>query len=104
MASRDPAREQYWRSLLIEWQQSKLSVYAFCKQRTLQKTTFYYWQRKLSFMQATPSRTDPAFVPMTLVVEPMVEVTVVGIGLKLPLAATAVDITRWLAAARASSC
>lgn len=48
-ASRDPQREQYWRSLLGEWRQSGLMVYAFCKDRDLQKTTFCYWQCKLGF-------------------------------------------------------
>ena len=33
MASRDPQREQHWRSLLGEWQQSGQTVYAFCKHR-----------------------------------------------------------------------
>ena len=106
MPSRDPARERYWRELLGEWQQSKLTVYAFCKQRNLQKTTFYYWQRKLGFLRTT-SRLEPAasaFVPMTLVAEPMVEIAVGAVGLKVPLAATAVDIARWLAAVRAASC
>ena len=99
MASRDPQREQYWRSLLGEWRQSGLTVYAFCKDRDLQKTTFYYWQRKLGF--ATPARTA-AFVPLTVTGEPLVEVVLGPVTLKLPLAASADQIGRWLAAARSS--
>jgi hypothetical protein len=106
MATRDPQREQHWRALLGEWQQSGLSIYAFCKQRGLRKTNFYYWQRKLGFSRSASSAPPPvaAFVPMTLVAEPMVEIACAGMVLKLPLAASAECIARWLAATRAASC
>ena len=99
MASRDPAREQHWRALLSEWQQSQLSVYAFCKQRTLQKTTFYYWQKKLGFLRAAASP-SAAFVPVTLVTEPMVEIASGGIMIRLPLAASREQIAVWLSAVK----
>lgn len=104
MASRDPQREQYWRSLLGEWQQSGQTVYAFCKHRDLQKTTFYYWQRKLGFVASKVALAPPAFVPLTVSGEPLVEVVLGPVTLKLPLAASAEQIGRWLAAARIASC
>ena len=97
MASRDPAREQHWRTLLSEWQQSKLTVSAFCKQRNLQKTTFYYWQRKLGVVRRPSSRSEPsAFVPVTLVAEPMAEMSAGGVVIRMPLAASREQIAVWL--------
>ena len=112
MASRDPQREQHWRALLGEWQESGRTIYAFCKHRDLQKTTFYYWQRKLGFARTDspspltpPPSTPTTFVPLTLVAEPMAEIVLpAGPVLKLPLASDVESIPRWLAAVRASSC
>ena len=110
MASRDPQREQHWRGLLGEWQESGRTIYAFCKQRDLQKTTFYYWQRKLGFARtgstpSSPSHRSTTFVPLTLVAEPMGEIVLpAGPVLKLPLASDVESIRRWLTAARTSSC
>lgn len=102
MASRDPQREHYWRSLLGEWQQSGQTVYAFCKHRDLQKTTFYYWQRKLGFAASKAESASPVFVPLTVTGEPMAEITVGSLTLKLPLAANREQIHSWLAAVRSS--
>ena len=91
MASRDPQREQHWRALLGEWQESGRTIYAFCKQRDLQKTPFYYWQRKLGFARtgstpSSPSSRSTTFVPLTLVAEPMAEAVLpTGVLLKLLL-------------------
>lgn len=104
MASRDPQREQHWRTLLGEWRQSGLTVSAFCKQRDLQQANFYYWQRKLGFTASKDTSAPPAFVPLTVTSEPMVEITLGPLTLKLPLAASAEQIGRWLVAARSVSC
>ena len=100
--------------MLGEWQESGRTIYAFCKQRDLQKTTFYYWQRKLGFARPdspsprTPSllpATTTTLVPLTLVAEPMAEIVLpAGTVLKLPRASDVESIQRWLTAARASSC
>jgi len=100
MAIRDPQREQFWRSLLSEWEQSGQTVYAFCKHRDLQKTTFYYWQRKLGFVASKVASAPPAFVSLTITGEPMAEITFGSLTLKLPLAASSEQIGRWLAAVR----
>lgn len=71
MASRDPERERQWREWLTEWHRSKLSVYAFCNARNLQKTTFYWHKNHAYLRAASPPAT---FVQMMLVPEPMVEI------------------------------
>jgi hypothetical protein len=98
MAVHDPQRETRWRALLTEWKQSRLTLYAFCKQRRLARTNFTYWARKLGFLTPTPRRA--AFVPLTLIAEPMAEIHAAGVTLKLPLAASPEQIARWIAAIR----
>jgi|SRR5579864_3858525 len=105
MASRDPEREKQWQALLTQWQQSEQSISAFCNRRHLSEPTFYYWRRKLGFGRRATRPAAATFVPMTLVAEPWVEVVLPpGVALKLPLTAAEEQITRWLTAARASSC
>ena len=43
---RDAAKEQFWRQTLAAWQESGLSVSAFCQQRQLQIQSFFRWQRR----------------------------------------------------------
>ena len=106
MAIRDPERDKHWQAVLTQWQQSGQTISAFCRQRHLSKPTFGYWQRKLGFGRRTKPRSPATtFVPMTLISEPRVEVILpTGVILKLPLTAGEEPITRWLTAARASSC
>ena len=106
MASRNPEREQRWHSVLTQWHQSEQTISAFCQQRHLSKPVFCYWQRKLGFGRQTKPRSPAAtFVPMTLIVEPQVEVVLpTGLTLKLPLTASEEHINRWLVGARAASC
>lgn len=101
MASRNLEREQHWRAVLREWQESGLTVYAFCKQRDLGPTNFRYWQRKLGLVAPSSSRPSTTFVPMTLVAESRVEIAVPGgVVLQVPLTANAEQIARWLTAAK----
>lgn len=106
MAIADQDRDAAWRGVLGEWRASGLSIYAFCKRRQLQKSTFYYWRDKLGF--GTPRPAKPAvpsaatsassagFVPVTLVAEPTVEVAAHGVTLRLPLGASREQIAAWL--------
>ena len=69
---RDVGKEQYWRQAVADWQQSGLSVTAFCQQRQLQVQAFFRW-RKLLAVRDQPeagcaeAATPPAlFLPVQL--------------------------------------
>jgi len=44
---RDPRKEQQWRRWLRQWQNSGLSVRAFCTRHHLTLPSFYAWRREL---------------------------------------------------------
>ena len=45
--TRDPKKENYWRKQIACWQESGLSVRAFCKENGVVETSFYAWRREL---------------------------------------------------------
>ena len=61
--ARDPRKEQQWRRLIDEWQQSGLSVRAFCARYHLSEPSFYSWRRELHRRPAE----RPTFVPVRVV-------------------------------------
>lgn len=76
---RNTDKEQYWRQRLHAWQDSGLSVKAFCVQQQLSEPSFYAWKRKLQPPPALDTTTPditavtpalPAFAPVRLVAEP----------------------------------
>ncbi len=72
---RDPARERFWRDAVSAWQSGGLSVRAFCRQRQVPEASFYAWRRELQRREEqSPAASPPAFVPMTIVASPTVEV------------------------------
>lgn len=44
---RDPRKEQQWRRWLQQWQNTGLSVRAFCARHHLSRPSFYAWRREL---------------------------------------------------------
>jgi transposase len=42
-----PAKERRWLNLILRWQQSGISVRAFCQRRRLSEPRFYIWRRLL---------------------------------------------------------
>lgn len=70
-ATVDLGRETYWRQVLAQWQQSGLSVRAFCRAEGVNEPQFYWWRRKLG--QAEPGKPEPVFVPVHVVPEPASE-------------------------------
>jgi hypothetical protein len=54
---RDPAREQSWRDTLKQFASSGRSVRAFCADRRLTESAFYFWRREIQ------RRDGPACAP-----------------------------------------
>ena len=44
---RDPVKEKYWRKQIALWQESGLSIRAFCKEHGVVEGSFYAWRREL---------------------------------------------------------
>ena len=72
----DIAKQQHWLDLIRRWQQSPLTVRAFCDRHGLAEARFYLWRRVLrergllhdppTPTQRTPSSPPPAFVKLTV--------------------------------------
>ena len=43
----DVEKARYWQRTISEAARSGMSIRAFCRQRRLRKSRFYWWQRKL---------------------------------------------------------
>jgi transposase-like protein len=100
---RDPVKERFWRETLRRQVESGQSVRAFCRERQLTESAFYFWRRELKQREGRnplpPSRTSDAekkrnvtsdteneanvlFVPV--VAESVAEATVSSIEMVLP--------------------
>jgi transposase-like protein len=89
---RDPAKERLWRETLREQTASGQSVRAFCRQRQLNESAFYFWRRELTQRQTQKEgnvKSDTLFVP--LVAEPVAETTEPSMEMVLPSGA----VLRW---------
>ena len=64
---RDPRREPFWRRTFRSWQAGGLGVRAFCAERGLAESAFYFWRQELRRRDAAAR---PAFVPVTVVPVP----------------------------------
>lgn len=45
---RDPAKELFWRRMMDLWQDSGLTIRAFCQQQNLTNDSFYFWRAELA--------------------------------------------------------
>ena len=63
---RDPRKEQHWRQILERWQESGLSVRAFCRRHRLSEPRFYAWRRILGQRPSPGAAADDplTFVPL----------------------------------------
>lgn len=52
--------------MLEEYEQSNLSIAAFCTARSLKVPRFYYWRRKLRSSQAAPKGFIPVLPPTSV--------------------------------------
>lgn len=71
---RDPRKEQFWRDHLQRWQQSGLTIRAYCRRHHLSEPSFYGWRRTLAQRdhdRPTPREPAPLFLPVHLEPEPV---------------------------------
>ena len=114
MPNHDPQRLAHWRTLIAEHAQSGLAITAFCRQRQINKSGFHRWKAALAALDAgTPPQPEPpskpratpvspVFVPVRVVPDALVEVTLSnGIMLRLPLAADVGQVARLVTAVAA---
>ena len=47
-AKSDNERRQFWQMAIETWQDSGISIRAFCKSEGFSEGTFHYWRKKLS--------------------------------------------------------
>jgi hypothetical protein len=77
----DASKQQRWLDLMRRWQQSPLTVRAFCECHCLSEANFYVWRRVLRergllhdqpapTQRAPSSPNRPAFVKLTVDAEP----------------------------------
>jgi hypothetical protein len=62
---RDPAKERFWRDTVGQWEESGLTVGAYCQRHRLSEPSFYAWRREL----ARRDRATPTFVPVQVLAE-----------------------------------
>jgi transposase len=65
---RDMRKERQWRHWILRWQQSSMSVRAFCVRHDLSQPSFYAWRREIQQRDAAantfmPVRVLPDRVP-----------------------------------------
>lgn len=73
------AKHEKWHQELSKWQQSAMSVAAYCRQANIPDWKFYYWRKKLlPPVPATPS----SFIELTLVEEDLKDSS--GLWFELP--------------------
>ena len=106
MSRQRPEKVYTWRATIDAWKRSGQSVNAFCRARQLTRSNFDRWRRILGAesSESSPSP-SPAFVPVRVVAEPMVEVVLCsGIVVWLPVGAASEAVTRLVTAVGAASC
>lgn len=106
MRKRNPERIQVWRERIDAWKQSGLTINAFCRERKLTRSNFDRWRRILAAENSGPTRgTTPAFVPLRVVSEPVVEVVLPsGVVVRLPESTAPETVTRLVVAVGAARC
>lgn len=95
MTVHDPRIVERWRTIVVDWRRSELGVAAFCRSRRINKSGFHRWRNildQLDRSSTTPSSTAPApaFVPVRVVPDPVIEVILPsGLQLRVPLSVDA---------------
>lgn len=97
---------QFWQDQYEQWQSSNLSKAAFCRQASLNVTSFYYWSKRFaqpelnSGLHELPS----AFVPLELTQEPRpaFSLKVADVTLSCAHPVSTNQLRQWLSAIRSS--
>jgi hypothetical protein len=92
MKPKTTPREQAWRKLVAEHEQSGLSVRAFCQQREIREPSFYRWRRRLLADQPVSFALVGRGEPATMGFAPAVELAL-ATGERLRIAAGADEAT-----------
>ena len=56
----DEEKARYWQRTISEAARSGMSIRAFCRQRRLRESQFYWWQRKLRAGREAATTTRPS--------------------------------------------
>ncbi len=109
MSKLEPEREHRWRAVMSEWEQSGLSMRAFCRDRRINVQTFYGWRRSLrqrdgqSADSSTPPRPNRKrrFVQVQVTGPSWLELSLGGeLVLRMPTSVDGGRLAEILAAAR----
>jgi len=102
---RESEREQFWREAVAAWQQSGLSVRAFCAGRRLSEPSFYSWRRTLSRRdRRRATEGGPTLVPLRVLPEAFLEVALpTGLVVRAPVGADPAVVAALVAALRTAS-
>jgi transposase-like protein len=73
---RSAEKADFWKLVVVEWQESGLSVREFCKKNGLTEPSFYSWRRELKKReneagkkQSKDIKQTPVFIPLSLKTE-----------------------------------
>ncbi len=102
-------KARFWADTIAAFATAGLSVRAFCLARGLEERRFYTWRRNLGLSpvaRPSPASDAPArgFVPVRLVSDPLAEVVLPGLTLRVPLSADPAHVARLVAALRGATC
>ncbi len=76
-ARRDGDKERVWRERIADQQRGGESVRAFCRERGLRETSFYYWRKEIRLRDsenagnADASGRSPGLAPVVVIDEPL---------------------------------
>ncbi|WP_081870072.1 IS66 family insertion sequence element accessory protein TnpA [Endozoicomonas numazuensis] len=63
--------KEQWQKLISEQQSSNMSQTEFCRSKGLCLATFYNWKRKLNAPEKSTSETNPQWVELTAISQPL---------------------------------
>lgn len=67
-SKRSEEKEEFWRLALREYQQSGLTIRAFCQREGLSEPSFFAWRKKIESPKGSDSKSDLGkLVPLNIV-------------------------------------